>query len=57
MGHKSKPIYAVMSSFLLGFLEAVPNVANELKAPNTQEEKFENVVNSPKRAAVLILDC
>lgn len=47
--------YAVKSSFLLGFLESVPNVANELKEPNTQEEKFENVVNSAERAAVLIL--
>jgi S1-C subfamily serine protease len=47
--------YAVKSSFLLGFLESVPSVANELKEPNTQEEKFENVVNSAERAAVLIL--
>ena len=47
--------FAVKSSFLLGFLESVPNVSNELKQPNTQEEKFENVVNSAERAAVLIL--
>ncbi len=47
--------YAVKSSFLLGFLESVPNAANELKEPNTQEEKFENVVSSAERAAVLIL--
>ena len=47
--------YAVKSSFLLGFLESVPRVANELKEPNTQEERFENVVKSAERAAVLIL--
>ena len=47
--------YAVKSSFLLGFLESVPNVANELKEPNTQEERFEDVVKSAERAAVLIL--
>ena len=47
--------YAVKSSFLLGFLESVPNVASELKEPNTKEEKFEDVVKSAGRAAVLIL--
>jgi hypothetical protein len=48
--------YAVKSSFLLGFLESVPTVVSELKEPNTQEEKFENVVQSVERAAVLVLN-
>jgi TPR repeat protein len=48
--------YAVKSSFLLGFLESVPAVVSELKEPNTQEEKFENVVQAVERAAVLVLN-
>ena len=40
--------YAVKSSFLLSFLESVPNVANELKDQNTQEGKFETVGNLPR---------
>ena len=47
--------YAVKSSFLLGFLESVPDVSAKLKAPNTQDEKFEDVVKSAKQAAVLVL--
>ena len=41
--------YAVKSSFLLGFLESVPDVANKLKAPVTVERKFEDVVKSAQR--------
>ena len=47
--------YAVKSSFLLGFLESVPDVANKLKEPNTKAEKFEDVVKDAQAAAVLIL--
>ena len=47
--------YAVKSSFLLGFLESVPDVANKLKEPNTKVEKFEDVVKDAQAAAVLIL--
>ncbi len=47
--------YAVKSSFLLGFLESVPDVSAKLKAPNTQDEKFEDVVKSAQNAAVLVL--
>ena len=47
--------YAVKSSFLLSFLESVPNAANELKDPNTQEGNFETVVKAAENAAVLIL--
>jgi S1-C subfamily serine protease len=47
--------YAVKSSFLLSFLESVPDVSAKLKAPNTQEVKFEDVVKSAQDAAVLVL--
>ena len=47
--------YAVKSSFLLGFLESVPDVANKLKAPVTVVRKFEDVVKSAQDAAVLVL--
>jgi hypothetical protein len=39
----------------LGFLESVPDVDAKLKAPNTQDEKFEDVVKSAQQAAVLVL--
>jgi hypothetical protein len=47
--------YAVKSSFLLGFLESVPDVSAKFKAPNTVDEKFEDVVKSAQSAAVLVL--
>jgi S1-C subfamily serine protease len=45
--------YAVKSSFLLSFLESVPEVAAKLKEPNTKDRKFEDVVKSAEQAAVL----
>jgi TPR repeat protein/DNA-directed RNA polymerase subunit RPC12/RpoP len=47
--------YAVKSSLLLSFLESVPDVSAKLKAPNTADEKFEDVVKSAQNAAVLVL--
>jgi len=47
--------YAVKSSLLLSFLESVPAVSANLKAPNTKDEKFEDVVKSAQDAAVLVL--
>jgi S1-C subfamily serine protease len=47
--------YAVKSSFLLGFLESVPEVSAKLKEPNAKERKFEDVVKSAEQAAVLVL--
>ena len=47
--------YAVKSSLLLSFLESVPAVSAKLKAPNTKDEKFEDVVKSAQDAAVLVL--
>ena len=38
--------YAVKSSLLLSFLESAPDVDAKLKAPNTADEKFEDVVKS-----------
>jgi S1-C subfamily serine protease len=47
--------YAVKSSFLLGFLESVPEVSAKLKEANTKGRKFEDVVKSAEQAAVLVL--
>ena len=47
--------YAVKSSFLLGFLESVPEVAAKLKEPNTKDMKFDDVVKQAKEATVLVL--
>ena len=47
--------YAVKSSFLLGFLESVPEVSAKLKEPRTAERKFEEVVKDAEQAAVLVL--
>ncbi len=47
--------YAVKSSLLLSFLESVPDLAPNLKVPNTKDEKFEDVVKSAQDAAVLVL--
>ena len=46
--------YAVKSSFLLGFLESVPEASAKLKEPETKEMKFEDVVKSAELAAVLV---
>jgi hypothetical protein len=47
--------YAVKSSFLLGFLESVPEVAAKLKEPNRKDVKFADAVEQTKEAAVLVL--
>ena len=47
--------YAVKSSLLLSFLESVPEVAAKLKEPSTKDRKFEDVVKSAEKAAVLVL--
>lgn len=47
--------YAVKSSLLLSFLESLPDVSAKLKEPNTNDRKFEDVLNSAEKAAVLVL--
>lgn len=47
--------YAIKSSYLLSFLESVPEVSAKLKEPNAQERKFEDVVKDAEQAAVLVL--
>jgi TPR repeat protein len=47
--------YAVKSSYLLSFLEAVPKVSTGMLEAKTDEQKFEAVVDDVKKAAVLIL--
>jgi hypothetical protein len=47
--------YAVKSSYLLSFLESVPEVASKLKEAAVKEKKFEDVVKEAEQAAVLVL--
>ena len=47
--------YAVKSSFLLSFLESVPDVSAKLKEPISADRKFDDVVKSAQQAAVLVL--
>jgi S1-C subfamily serine protease len=52
--------YAVKSSFLLSFLESVPEVSAKVLADghrnaNAKERKFEDVVKAAEQAAVLVL--
>ncbi len=47
--------YAVKGSFLLSFLESVPDVAAKLRDPIGRDRKFEDVVKSAEEAAVLVL--
>ena len=47
--------YAVKSSYLLGFLESVPEVSAKFEETETRVRKFEEVVKSAEQAAVLVL--
>ncbi len=47
--------YAVKSSYLLGFLEAVPEASAGMPDAKTHEQKFESMVDDVKKATVLIL--
>lgn len=47
--------YAIKSSYLLSFLESVPEVAAKLKEPNNNEQNFEAIIKSVEQAAVLVL--
>jgi hypothetical protein len=47
--------YAVKSSFLLSFLESEPELAAKLREPTTSACRFEDVVKSAEKAAVLVL--
>ena len=47
--------YAVKSSFLLGFLESIPEVTANLKDPNTSNMQSAELVEKVKGATVLVL--
>lgn len=47
--------YAIKSSYLLGFLESMPDIAAKLKSPESKTRAFEEVVNSAQKSAVLVL--
>jgi CheY-like chemotaxis protein len=46
--------YAVKSTFLLGFLEAAPEVAGKLKKENARTRKFDDVIKSIEEASALV---
>jgi hypothetical protein len=47
--------YALKSSFLLSFLESVPELSSRLIAPNTKERSTEDVVKSAQQTTALVL--
>jgi hypothetical protein len=47
--------YAIKSSYLLSFLESVPEVTAKLKEPNTTERNFEATIKDLEQASVLVL--
>jgi S1-C subfamily serine protease len=47
--------YAVKSSYLLGFLEAVPEASEGMPDAKTHEQRFEAMVDDVKKATVLII--
>ena len=47
--------YAVKSSYLLGFLESVPEASAGMPDAKSNEQKFEAVVDDVKKATVLII--
>ena len=47
--------YAVKSSYLLSFLEAVPEASAGMLDAKTEEKTFESVVADVKKATVLII--
>ncbi|TXH56452.1 MAG: trypsin-like serine protease [Desulfurellales bacterium] len=47
--------YAVKSSYLLSFLESLPEVASKMKEPSTADRKFEDIVSEVEQATVLVL--
>jgi TPR repeat protein len=47
--------YALKTSFIIAFLETLPDVAGKLKEPETRARKFDDVVKSAEQSAVLVL--
>ncbi len=46
--------YAVKSSFLLSFLESVPELVGKLPDPHSGKRKFKDVVKDAQQASVLV---
>jgi S1-C subfamily serine protease len=47
--------YALKSSFVIAFLESVPDASARLQEPNTMPLKFEDVMQATEAATVLVL--
>ncbi|HXR47384.1 MAG TPA: hypothetical protein VN784_08070 [Candidatus Limnocylindrales bacterium] len=53
--HVAVPNFRDADTASFPVLESVPDVDAKLKAPNTKDEKFEDVVKQAQNAAVLVL--
>jgi len=47
--------YAIKSSFLLGFLESLPEISAKLAEPKTKKQSMEDIVEFTEQATVLVL--
>ena len=47
--------YAIKSSFLLGFLESMPDASNLLKEPETAARKTDDIISLARDATALLL--
>lgn len=47
--------YALKTSFIIAFLETLPDIAAKLKEPETRARKFEDVVKSAEQSTVLVV--
>jgi hypothetical protein len=47
--------YATKSSFLLGFLEACPDVASRIVEPSSAQDSFEKVAGRVQSASAMVL--
>ncbi len=47
--------YAIKSSFVLSFLESIPDVSSKLKEANTDENKPSDVIEDMQKAAALVM--
>jgi hypothetical protein len=53
--HSKRSARFEQAGYRLSFLESVPEVSAKLKAPNTTEKRFQDVVKEAEQAAVLVL--
>jgi len=47
--------YAIKSSYLLSFLESVPQITEKLKKPSNKKREFSDVVDDLSNATAMVL--